>query len=286
MVIGIVGSTKVIVVNLCCYGDLVMGSTPTERAQNSANESNEKVADKNIAYQKEYNQQVFAREDTANQRAVSDMRAAGLNPLVNYNPSGSGGVAAAPQSNMHYDPATGKVQDLLAFSQMASSLQDQALGLQQFEKNKLEIDHQRLVNQNQSILNAYDSNTLKSRIASQRYTEASQYEELRKRAYDRDYQHYYGIHDSDSEQERIAKIIFTQLTGSKSKQYSPDLGYYTAPDGVSYPIESSSDSGYAYYPQPSQFNVEELIDTLKGKIPDNIFSQLKKMSAAYSNPKY
>lgn len=263
-----------------------MGSTPTERAQKSANESNESVAQKNIDYQKEYNQQVFAREDTANQRAVADMRAAGLNPLVNYNPSGSGGVAAAPQSNMHYDPVSGKVQDLMAFSQIASTLQDQALGLQQFQKNKLEIDHQRLVNQNQSIINAYDSNTLQSRIASQRYAEATQYEDLRKRAYDRDYQHYYGIHDSDSEQERIAKIIWTQLTGSKSKSFDGDLGYYTAPDGKAYPILSNSDSGFGYYPQDTQVDINHLVDSLKGKIPNNIFGQLKKMAAPYSKSKY
>lgn len=258
-----------------------MGSTPTERAQKSANESNEDVAKLNIAYQKEYNQQVFAREDNANQRAVADMRAAGLNPLVNYNPSGSGGVAAAPQSNMHYDPATGKIQDLMAFSQMASALQDQALGLQQFQKNKLEMDHQRLLNENQSIINAFDSKTLESRIASQRYTEATQYEDLRKRAYDRDYQQYYGIHDSDSEQERIAKIIWTQLTGTKSKLFEDNLGYYTASGGVLYPIHSNLDSGYGYYPQPAQADIKQLINSLKGKIPDSIFAQLKKMADPY-----
>lgn len=64
----------------------------------SAN-SAEAINEANLEYQREYNQQIFEREDTAYQRAVADAQAAGLSPLVAAGVSAgqSGGVTSAPQ---------------------------------------------------------------------------------------------------------------------------------------------------------------------------------------------
>lgn len=74
--------------------------TSLEGAQISADTAKQ-INDDNIAYQKEYNQQIFDREDTTYQRAVADAEAAGLSPLVAAGVSAgeSGGVTSAPQSD-------------------------------------------------------------------------------------------------------------------------------------------------------------------------------------------
>lgn len=56
-----------------------------------------------LAYDKQLQQQIFQREDTAYQRTADDMRAAGLNPLSMNGTDSAGEVinTSAPQSDVH-----------------------------------------------------------------------------------------------------------------------------------------------------------------------------------------
>lgn len=74
---------------------------------------NASVANKNLAferenfeYQKELQNKIFDREDTAYQRTVNDMRSAGLNPLTikGTNSAGSAIQTTAPQNKYVVDP--------------------------------------------------------------------------------------------------------------------------------------------------------------------------------------
>lgn len=203
-----------------------MGESSETKRTRLENESNEKVAQMNIDYQKEYNAQVFQREDTANQRAVADMRAAGLNPLANYSPSGSGGVSSAPQSNMHYESGNSKLmenlQALQAGTSIAESLQNQALGIQQMQQNDAALQGQRLLNQSQSYANMYDRMSLIDRVNSQKFTSANLQQEYKRAVYDYSYRRYYGIHEGDDKDTIQAKIIARNLVDSG---YSYDDGF-------------------------------------------------------------
>lgn len=75
-------------------------NTMQQQIAEKTNAANKAIADQNIAYQRELNQQIFAREDNAFQRQVADLKAAGLSPLLASGAgAGAGGTVSAPQSN-------------------------------------------------------------------------------------------------------------------------------------------------------------------------------------------
>lgn len=79
------------------------------------NKTNKEIAEKNLAferenleYQKELQNKIFDREDTAYQRTVNDMRASGLNPLTMKGTNGAGQAiqTTAPQNKFVADPVS------------------------------------------------------------------------------------------------------------------------------------------------------------------------------------
>ena len=75
----------------------------------NTNEVNKQIAEQNLAFQREnldynraLNEKIFERADTAHQREVQDMRAAGLNPLMSMGGAETGG-SAAPTEAIHND---------------------------------------------------------------------------------------------------------------------------------------------------------------------------------------
>ena len=97
------------------------------QAQKDAN----RIAEQNLAYQKEFNQKVFDRQDTSYQRAVSDAVQAGFSPLVASGTAGgtAGGVVSAPQRQSTADIAMssanlkmGIASNLLALSRQRAEI--------------------------------------------------------------------------------------------------------------------------------------------------------------------
>lgn len=92
------------------------------------NEYNRQIAEQNLGFQKEnleyqkaLQEQIFQREDTAYQRKINDLIAAGLNPALASQGSGSGAGSivstSAPQNNMKYSAPTinlGSILDTLS----------------------------------------------------------------------------------------------------------------------------------------------------------------------------
>lgn len=79
-------------------------------AVKATNDLNKEVSEKNLAfqrenleYQKDLQQQIFEREDTAYQRKVNDLIAAGINPAVAASGSGSNAGSVVNTQALHND---------------------------------------------------------------------------------------------------------------------------------------------------------------------------------------
>lgn len=107
------------------YASKTTGAYNLQTARET-NAINKEIAEKNLAlqrehfdYQKALQQQVFEREDTAYQRTVNDMRAAGLSPLSMQNTNGAGEVISttAPQDGFQAQaPAPMQAPDMSPLS--------------------------------------------------------------------------------------------------------------------------------------------------------------------------
>lgn len=83
----------------------LISSFLNNKSQKERDERNLEFQKENQDYQRALQQQIFEREDTAHQREVSDLRAAGLNPLLSTG-SGAGAGSVVPTEALHSDYAT------------------------------------------------------------------------------------------------------------------------------------------------------------------------------------
>lgn len=81
----------------------------------------------NLDYQKELQQKIFQREDTALQRRMSDAKSAGLNPysVINSGGAGAGSVVStkAPQANMNLNGVIDTINSILDIKQRQAQTQ-------------------------------------------------------------------------------------------------------------------------------------------------------------------
>lgn len=101
------------------------------------------IANQNLQYQKEYNQQVFERSDNAVQRAALDMERAGLSKtLAAGSPAAVGGNSAAPQK---VDTSQIALQNALNIS---NTMADINMKKAQIKQVNAQTDYQNTVTQN------------------------------------------------------------------------------------------------------------------------------------------
>lgn len=184
------------------------------------NATNKAIADQNLGFQREnldytkaLQQQIFNREDSSYQRTVSDMRAAGLSPLVMNGTNGAGEAIATTAMNnqyQHIQPLDYK-SPFEAFNGIANILQTrEAIRSQRLQNEYAEktMDYRVNMARCQALASSYDS------------LDAARKEKINK---------YFGINSGMSEKERLACIVSKVLgyplvdsEGNYNKDFSLD----------------------------------------------------------------
>lgn len=130
----------------------------------SQNNANLAFQQENLDYQKALQQKIFAREDTAYQRTVRDMRLAGLNPISMQGSNSSGeAVATTPIESS-------KTSDIQALSQIMNVISQLNVNR---NNNSVSQAQSNLINaqaENQRIKNIYESDILSETLNQLNYS--------------------------------------------------------------------------------------------------------------------
>lgn len=125
------------------YGAISNPSGAWDQLKNGrTNEVNQDIATKNLAfqrenfdYQKALQQKIFDREDSAYQRTVKDMRAAGMSPLMM---NGTNGAGEALQTEPLHNEYQHQDKGLFEVGQLASSIYS---NFQNAQRSRAEINN-------------------------------------------------------------------------------------------------------------------------------------------------
>lgn len=196
-----------------------------ERMTRETNQLNKEIADQNLAfqrenldYQKALQEKIFEREDSAYQRTASDMRAAGLNPLVMNGTNGAGEAISinplhndmnyqAPQHAFSSGSPLEALSSILDFGSKLEGIKSQKLQ-NKFADETMEdrIDSERIkrrINEAESIIKDYETS-----------------DKQRKETYNS----FFGLHDGMSESEKIDMILNKIFNQS---EYSDEDSFYS-----------------------------------------------------------
>ena len=127
-------------------GSLGLGIGSLKQSYDANKHANE-IAERNLEYQKQFNQQVFDRQDTSYQRAVADAVQAGFSPLVASGTSAgtAGGVVSAPQRQSTADVAMSSANNQMALASNMLALSRQRAEIANIEaqtqKTQAETDN-------------------------------------------------------------------------------------------------------------------------------------------------
>ena len=86
------------------------------------NERNIDMQRENLAYQRDLQQQIFNREDTAVQRRVKDLKAAGINPLLAAGGAASSGAAVQTTAPHSDNPDFNFMGNMLALKRQSTDI--------------------------------------------------------------------------------------------------------------------------------------------------------------------
>lgn len=213
----------------------------------------------NLEYQKALQQQIFEREDTAYQRTVDDMRAAGLSPLSMQNTNGAGEAIATNALNNGFQAqqapsaqsAAGAFDSLTTVLENAAQreLQRDSIEVERMKANaqaaltEAQAEAQRI--QNEYLRDKYHLENVNMNLRNQGLSwenlfHGDDYDRRRKQ---NEYMARFGLVDGMTDKERIAAIVSGSL-GLTDARPANDWSYNYNPDGSLEHYSSGTPSDY------------------------------------------
>lgn len=110
-------------------------------SQNANNKRQEAWTREQFDYNKQLNNEIMQREDTAYQRAVADAQAAGLSPLVTAGTGGAGAGGTVSQSNLSMNTQAPQIEPN-TFMDAMRSLEEQSMQKRQIDAQNRSQDKQ------------------------------------------------------------------------------------------------------------------------------------------------
>lgn len=190
-----------------------------ENIQRENRESQEKINEQNLGfqrenldYQKALQQQIFAREDSSYQRTVTDMRKAGLSPLTMQGTNGGGElIATSPLDAGQSYSKQGLFNRGQEQEYKLNLLNSVLSGVSNIMKTNAEIKNINAQTESTLINNAFNDKTFNSRVNAQYLSEVLQNYNMQDSHMKYRYNKYYSIHSGMTEKEKLARILITEL---------------------------------------------------------------------------
>lgn len=221
-------------------------------------------------YNEALQQQIFAREDTAYQRTVKDMRKAGLSPLTMNGTNGAGEALAMDTPQRESSDFSTVVNSLFSVADMMN-----------------ELKSRQLQNQNLELQNKYLSDSMQDRLKQSSYSAEStrlanvmsQYLNADK-SRQNEFNKYFNINDGMTEKERAAAFALKAL----GKDYTAVTSFS---DELTPLFDKSVGRAKEFLGTANKVSdkIDEVVDQVGDKVGDFLKSASEKTSDFFANRK-
>lgn len=229
-------------------------------SQEYINQTNLDFQRENLAYQKATQQQIFDREDTAYQRTVNDMRAAGLSPLTMNGTNGAG--EAIQTSALDAGDAyreEGLFNRVDEFNSKMAVLKNAADTLKDIFALPGQLKSVQLDNE-------YKSKSMNTRLTSARLAELAQAYDISDKARKDAFDSFFGTNSSMSQAERVGMMLNTLMSKGSALKATHEIPFYNPDGSYNYGI----DSHYNFSDEKVEL-IREVMNSLKKlKKSDNL----------------
>lgn len=220
----------------------------------------------NLEYQKALQQQIFEREDSSYQRTVQDMRKAGLSPLTMQGTNGGGELIATTAMNAGQPyQEQGLFNRVHAQEANLNMLNSVLSGMSDLMKTSAEIKNINAQTEGVKLNNYFNEHTQFNRINEANLNEVLTRYKMLDEHQKYKYNNYYGIHSGMNDEEKMARIIITEL----GLQNEPDKAHYNE-DAY---FMNSFNGSFSHFPKLDSAKYggeyQNLINKIKKYMSDN-----------------
>lgn len=192
-----------------------------KKSATETNKVNKEIAEENLGFQKEaldyqkaLQQQIFDREDSAYQRTVQDMRAAGMSPLALQGTNSAGEAIQVGALNNQFQaqsPAPRVAPDISGLGGAIEDIFNIAQRYQELKQSKMQT--------------SFEEQTLGDRVAFQRGLTLLQSYDMFDKQQKRNFDDYFGTNSDMTPQERFTFVMRKIINPTNDGSFHASIGH-------------------------------------------------------------